>query len=98
MNAETARERIRARSDVKAFISLTDGSGEGTIVGVSYVVEVRGTINTGGAIILPSDVSQEDAPVVTAMRACGCLIVGKTNLHEFAFGVTSVNQHYAAVG
>ncbi|MEA2654894.1 MAG: aspartyl-tRNA(Asn)/glutamyl-tRNA(Gln) amidotransferase subunit, partial [Chloroflexota bacterium] len=39
----------------------------------------------------------EDAPVIQRLRKEGCVIVGKTNLHEFAYGVTSVNPHYGAV-
>src|SRR6184192_4478520 len=97
MNAETARERIRARSDLNAFIELTDEMGEGTVVGVKDVVDVRGTVNTGGSVVLRPLVSDVDAPVVAAMRKSGCIVVGKTNLHEFAFGVTSANPHYGAV-
>src|SRR2546428_8130545 len=97
MNAETARERIGARSDLNAFILLTDEMGEGTVVGVKDVVDVRGTVNTGGSVVLPPLVSDEDASVVAAMRKCGCIVVGKTNLHEFAFGVTSANPHYGVV-
>src|SRR2546427_75093 len=37
------------------------------------------------------------APVVTQIRSHGCVVVGKANLHEFAFGVTSVNPHYGPV-
>ena len=97
MNAETARERIRARSDLNAFIELTDEMGEGTVVGVKDVVDVRGTVNTGGSVVLRPLVSDVDAPVVAAMRKSGCIVVGKTNLHEFAFGVTSANPHYGVV-
>jgi len=35
--------------------------------------------------------------VIKRMRQAGCVIVGKANLHEFAYGVTSVNPHYGAV-
>jgi aspartyl-tRNA(Asn)/glutamyl-tRNA(Gln) amidotransferase subunit A len=35
--------------------------------------------------------------VVKKLRDNGCVIVGKTNLHEWAFGVTSSNPHYGAV-
>jgi aspartyl-tRNA(Asn)/glutamyl-tRNA(Gln) amidotransferase subunit A len=97
LNADLAREKIRARADLNAFISLTDESDSGTIVGVKDVVDVRGTVTTAGARILPVERCSEDAPVVRAMRAAGCVVVGKTNLHEFAFGVTSANPHYGTV-
>src|SRR6202049_4127883 len=54
-------------------------------------------VTTGGGIILPSWPATDDAPVVARLRSEGCVIVGKTNLHEFAYGVTSVNPHYGAV-
>src|ERR1700680_3619061 len=54
-------------------------------------------VTTGGGIILPSWPATDDAPVVARIRREGCVIVGKTNLHEFAYGVTSVNPHYGAV-
>jgi len=97
MNARQAREKIAARPDLHAFISLTEETGEGTAVGVKDVVDVLGTVTTAGARILPVVPSAEDAPIVRAMRAAGCVVVGKTNLHEFAFGVTSINPHYGAV-
>jgi Asp-tRNA(Asn)/Glu-tRNA(Gln) amidotransferase A subunit family amidase len=97
MTADDARDRIRAHEHLHAFISLTTESGEGTLVGVKDIVDVRGTVNTGGGIILPRKISEEDAPVVRAMRSCGCIVVGKTNLHEFAFGITSLNPHHGAV-
>jgi len=98
MNTSQARERIRTHTGLNAFISLTQESGDGTIVGIKDVVEVRGTVTTGGGAILPTVPSDNDAPVVRAMRSCGCIVIGKTNLHEWAFGVTSANPHYGAVG
>jgi Asp-tRNA(Asn)/Glu-tRNA(Gln) amidotransferase A subunit family amidase len=97
MNARQAREEIAARPNLHAFISLTEETGEGTAVGVKDVVDVLGAVTTAGARILPAVPSTEDAPIIRAMRAAGCVVVGKTNLHEFAFGVTSINPHYGAV-
>ncbi len=97
MKVGDARERIAARADLNAFVSLTEESGDGTVVGVKDVVDVRGTVNTGGGAILPAVASPDDAPVVSAMRSCGCVVVGKTNLHEWAFGVTSANPHHGHV-
>ncbi len=61
------------------------------------LVNVRGTVTTGGGIILAAETSPDDAPVVKRMREAGCVMVGKTNLHEWAFGVTSANPHYGPV-
>ena len=39
----------------------------------------------------------EDATLVRLLREAGAVILGKHNLHEFAFGITSENPHYGVV-
>ncbi len=97
MELGAARKRILDRADLNAFISVSSEEGEGTVVAVKDLVDVAGMVTTGGGVILPREPAAEDAPVVKRIRAQGCVIVGKTNLHEFAYGVTSVNPHYGAV-
>jgi aspartyl-tRNA(Asn)/glutamyl-tRNA(Gln) amidotransferase subunit A len=97
MELATARERIGERADLNAFISVSSEEGSGTVVAVKDLVDVAGMVTTAGAVILPRAAAAEDAPVVRRLRGEGCVIVGKTNLHEFAYGVTSVNPHYGAV-
>jgi aspartyl-tRNA(Asn)/glutamyl-tRNA(Gln) amidotransferase subunit A len=92
-----ARERIRQHSDLNAFISLSDETGSGTVVAVKDLVDVAGMVTTAGGIILPGTPATEDAPVIKSIRDHGCVVVGKANLHEFAYGVTSVNPHYGPV-
>jgi aspartyl-tRNA(Asn)/glutamyl-tRNA(Gln) amidotransferase subunit A len=93
----SSRRRIRDRRELNAFISLSDERGSGPAVAVKDLVDVKGMVTTAGGIILPKVPAAEDAPVIRRIRETGCVIVGKTNLHEFAFGVTSVNPHYGAV-
>jgi Asp-tRNA(Asn)/Glu-tRNA(Gln) amidotransferase A subunit family amidase len=97
MELETARKRILARADLNAFISVSSEEGKGTVVAVKDLVDVAGMVTTAGAVILPREPAAEDAPVIARLRREGCVIVGKTNLHEFAYGVTSDNPHYGAV-
>jgi len=97
MTLDDARARIREYARFNAFISLTDETGNGPAVAVKDIVRVRGTVTTGGGVVLPKIVDTEDAPVIARMRAHGCAVVGKTNLHEWAFGVTSANPYYGAV-
>jgi Asp-tRNA(Asn)/Glu-tRNA(Gln) amidotransferase A subunit family amidase len=92
-----ARRQIEERAQLHAFISTSAEEGAGTVVAVKDLVDVAGMVTTAGGIILPNEPAERDAPVVAAIRARGCVVVGKTNLHEFAFGVTSVNPHYGAV-
>ncbi|HUE68263.1 MAG TPA: amidase family protein, partial [Candidatus Acidoferrum sp.] len=86
--------------ELNAFISLAspgDEQGSGDRVAVKDLVDVRGMVTTAGGIILPSKPATDDAPVIKRLRGFGCVVVGKANLHEFAYGVTSVNPHYGAV-
>lgn len=60
-------------------------------------IETRGIRTTAGSLILSNFVPDQDAEVVRALRCAGAVIFGKTNLHEFAYGITSENPHYGAV-
>lgn len=98
MDAEAARGRARELARLNAFISLTDESGPGPAVAIKDLVDVRGTVTTGGGTILPAVPAERDAPVVETMRRkAGVVVVGKANLHEWAFGATSSNPHHGPV-
>jgi len=56
-----------------------------------YTKDIR---TTGGSKILKEFVPLHDAPVVTALKKAGAVILGKTNMHEFAYGVTTDNPHF----
>src|SRR5439155_5324575 len=56
-----------------------------------YTKDVR---TTAGSKILKEFVPQRDAVVVTQLREAGAVLLGKTNLHEFAYGVTTNNPHF----
>ena len=59
-----------------------------------FTVGVR---TTAGSRILREFIPEQDAAVVTRLKQAGAVILGKTNMHEFAYGVTSNNPHYGAV-
>src|SRR2546427_1945181 len=50
-----------------------------------------------GSKILKDFTPQHDAQVVVMLKEAGAVILGKTNMHEFAYGVTSNNPHYGPV-
>lgn len=97
MDLDQARARIRSRPDLHAFISVSTESGRGTVVAVKDLVDVKGMVTTAGGILLPNTPATDDAPVIKRIRQAGCVVVGKANLHEFAYGVTSLNPHYGNV-
>ncbi|HYM97478.1 MAG TPA: amidase [Candidatus Sulfotelmatobacter sp.] len=92
-----ARARVREAEDLNAFISMTDEDGAGEVVAVKDLVDVRGMPTTGGGRLLPSEPKAEDAPLIRNLRRHGCVMIGKTNLHEWAFGSTNINRHYGTV-
>ena len=97
MDLQTARQTIRERADLNAFISLTEETGDGPVVAVKDLVDVRGTVTTAGGVLLPAEPDTVDAPMIGELRRYGCVMVGKANLHEWAFGITSNNPHHGTV-
>ncbi|WP_413804431.1 amidase [Streptomyces sp. OE57] len=95
--ARRFRDRIRQLERFNAFVSLTDEDGSGPMVAVKDVIDVKGAVTTGGSDLLPDVPAQRDALVVAALRDAGCAVIGKTNLHEWAFGPTSINPFFGAV-
>ena len=59
-----------------------------------YTKDVR---TTAGSKILKDFVPLHDAVVVAKLKQAGAVILGKTNMHEFAYGVTSNNPHFGPV-
>lgn len=97
MNSKAARARIAELSELNAFISLTGEEGAGPVVAVKDLIDVKGTVTTAGGTLLGATPAAQDAPLVRRIRESGAVIIGKTNLHEWAFGLTSENPHYGAV-
>lgn len=80
----------------KAGIDL--GPLQGVPVSVKDIINVRGTRTTAASPqLLDAPLDEEDAPVVTRLRQAGAVLVGKTNLHEFASGLPDENGPYGWV-
>src|SRR5438445_7474732 len=60
-------------------------------------IYTEGVRTTAGSKILKDFIPQHDAKVVIQLKEAGAVILGKTNMHEFAYGVTSNNPHYGPV-
>src|SRR6266446_9655754 len=60
-------------------------------------IYTAGIRTTAGSKILKDFIPQHDAKVVIQLKEAGAVILGKTNMHEFAYGVTSNNPHYGPV-
>jgi len=94
----TALERIDARRDLRAFVYLArDARGRGPIVAVKDNIDVRGMPTAAGGRHLPDAPRTRDAECVRRLREAGCVLIGKTNLYEYAMGGTSRNEHWGDV-
>jgi len=66
----------------------------GIPIAVKDLIEVAGVQTTAGSLFWKDFVSRKDAFVVKKLKEAGAIIIGKTNLHEIALGVTNINPHY----
>ncbi|HEX8860180.1 MAG TPA: amidase [Actinomycetes bacterium] len=73
------------------------GPLHGIPVSLKDNVAVKGRRTTAGSKVLADWVPDEDATVTTRLKGAGAIIIGKTNMHEFAWGGTSANPHYGFV-
>lgn len=69
----------------------------GIPVAVKDLMHVRGLPMTGGTGRREAAPSSSEAAVITRLKAAGARVVGMTNLHELAYGVTSENPHFGRV-
>ena len=77
---------------------MRDGRIRGALHGIPIalkdIIHVAGTPTTCGSKFFAIDPTQPDATVTAKLKAAGSIIIGKTNLHEFAYGVTTENPHF----
>lgn len=57
-------------------------------------ISTAGVRTTAGSQVLREFVPLHDAPIVAQLREAGTVLLGKTNMHEFAYGVTTNNPHF----
>ncbi|MGH7391212.1 MAG: amidase [Candidatus Rokuibacteriota bacterium] len=70
------------------------GPLHGVPIGLKDLFNTAGVRTTGGSKILADAVPAEDATVVARLRAAGAVVLGKLNMHEFAYGPEGLNDHY----
>jgi aspartyl-tRNA(Asn)/glutamyl-tRNA(Gln) amidotransferase subunit A len=94
--ADQAREVARA-SEAMIAAGHRLGPLHGVPIALKDNIDVAGQLTTAGSKIRADHRPDADASVVRRLRAAGAIVVGKTNMHEFAWGGTSANPHYGFV-
>lgn len=93
-------ERARAdavRADEERARGLDRGPLHGLPISLKDLIDVAGEVTTAASRVLADRVATADATVVTRLRDAGAILIGKTNLHEFALGTTSEDSAFGAV-
>ncbi len=95
VTAQEAREEAR-----QAAAEIAGGTYKGPLHGIPVALKdlfaTRGVRTTAGSRIMADQTPRQDAEAAARLRAAGAVVLGKLNLHEFAFGATGVNPHYGA--
>src|ERR1022692_1786742 len=96
VTAESALEEARA-----AEIEISRGEWRGPLHGIPIalkdLIDTAGTRTTAASALFQDRVPTEDAEVVRRLRQAGAVILGKNNLHEFAFGGSSLVSFFGDV-
>lgn len=96
VNGEAAlREARQADAQVSAGADLPPLHGVPVVLKDN--IDVAGLPNTAGTPALAGHIPQKSAPVAQALMDAGAIVLGKTNMHELALGITSQNFEYGAV-
>jgi aspartyl-tRNA(Asn)/glutamyl-tRNA(Gln) amidotransferase subunit A len=97
----TVTSEIAISQAKQAEKEIIKGKYRGVLHGIPISVKdlfgTSGVRTTAGSQILKRYIPKENAVAVDRLLESGCILLGKTNLHEFAYGATNVNPHYGPV-
>jgi aspartyl-tRNA(Asn)/glutamyl-tRNA(Gln) amidotransferase subunit A len=95
-----SEQRARAEA-IAAEKELSAGTDLGALHGIPYackdIIHTRGAPTTAGSRVPVEKNIEEDANVIERLAGNGAVLLGKTNLHEFAYGATGENPHFGTV-
>ena len=73
------------------------GPLHGVPISIKDLVDVEGVPTTAASRVREGHVARADAPIIANLRQAGAVFIGKTNLHEFAYGTTSEDSAFGLV-
>jgi aspartyl-tRNA(Asn)/glutamyl-tRNA(Gln) amidotransferase subunit A len=83
-----------ARADAEMDAGRYRGPLHGVPISLKDLIDVEGCMTSAASRVRRDHVASADATVVTRLREAGAVIIGKTNLHEFAFGTTNEDSAF----
>jgi len=91
--ADSARQQAD-QADREIAAGQDRGPLHGVPISIKDLFDIAGTATTAASRVREGHVATSDAPLITQLRQAGAVIVGKTNLHEFAFGTTNEDSAF----
>jgi aspartyl-tRNA(Asn)/glutamyl-tRNA(Gln) amidotransferase subunit A len=83
--------------ELHAFLAVPERPGPGIPLAVKDIFDTAGLATTCGSAVFRERVPERTAEAVTRLEQAGYAVVGKANMHEFAYGISSENEHYGDV-
>jgi aspartyl-tRNA(Asn)/glutamyl-tRNA(Gln) amidotransferase subunit A len=97
----TITEQVALEQARRADEDFARGIDRGPLQGIPYALKdlfgTRGIRTTGGTRIFADNVPDHDSAVYERLQAAGAVLMGKTGLHELAYGITNNNPHFGPV-
>jgi len=88
---------VTAHSGDGIWLARPEQAAEGTPVAVKDLLDTAALTTTYGSALFTEHVPARSAEAVVRLEAAGYAVAGKTNLHEFAYGISSQNAHFGTV-
>ena len=96
VTADTARAQAR-QADEERRAGMDRGPLHGIPIAHKDLFCTAGVRTTSGSKLFENHVPHFDAAVVERLREAGAVMLGKTSMHEHAYGITCDNPHFGAV-
>jgi aspartyl-tRNA(Asn)/glutamyl-tRNA(Gln) amidotransferase subunit A len=94
--AVRADEALRQAREADRELAAGHDRGplHGVPLSIKDLLDIRGMATTAASRVREGHVAERDAPTIAYLRQAGAVLVGKTNLHEFAFGTTNEDSAF----